>query len=396
MRDRAASGQASVEYIALIALAALVFALGGSFVLDGRAIAAATAGRIDRGLCIVTGHDCPAAHAPCSISSRRTTTDLSADVALVRLGGGRSAVVEHRSDGTIAVTLGDHLDAGATAGFGEGLKLGEKLQMGGEVRAALVASLGHGATYLVHSDREAAALIRVLRRPRIDPNFLTPAERAARRRVDAALRRLPVPVSRYRELTFAASGEVGRVGARFYAGAREDVASGNRTYYLKAGASLDGARGALDGEGDGQIAITVDRHEVPIDLMLLGAIDASASVKLPARVQEVAGDLHAGTGRKLQIEGHLDLTQPGRWQAVRAALAKPWRIADMVYDDGTVQAAMYATRRSGVDAEGHARAGLSFGGAFSHGMSSQRLVAAMEHTREGYWIPRYDCMAAAE
>jgi hypothetical protein len=57
MRSRRSSGQASVEYIAVVALVAIIFAVAGSFTLQGRAIAAATMAQMRRGLCIVEGHD---------------------------------------------------------------------------------------------------------------------------------------------------------------------------------------------------------------------------------------------------------------------------------------------------------------------------------------------------
>jgi hypothetical protein len=397
MRTRGTSGQSSVEYIAIVTIVALVFAIAGGFTLQGRAIAAATVGQLKRGLCIVEGHDCPEPHPPCTVSSRKRGTDLSADVFVVRLGGGRSAIIERKSDGKVAVTLADHLDAGGTGGFGASLKVGDKLAMGGEVRAALVASLGHGATYQVDNERQAEALIRRLRRPNVDPNFLTPAEKASRRRVDTVLPKIPEPVSRYRELTLTGSGTLGPLSGKLFAGGREDVASGKRTYYLKGGVSLDGKRGVIAGGGaaDGQIAITFDRDGDPVDLMLLGAIQAKASFDAPARLQPVAGDLRLGAGARLQVEGHLDLTQPGRMSAILAAISDPARIADMVYDDGTVQATTYAAHNANLGVEGHLREGLSIGGSFSHTSESTRLLSAMEHTPEGFWVPRYDCLAAA-
>jgi hypothetical protein len=396
-RPRSTSGQAAVEYIAIVALVALVFAVAGGFVLNGRAIAAATVGQVNRGLCIVLGHDCPQVHPPCTVSSHRRGADLSADVLVVRLGGGRSAIIERKSDGKVAVTLAGHLDAGATGGFGASLKVGDKLAMGGEVRAALVASLGHGTTYEVGNERQAEALIRRLRRPDVDPNFLTPAEEASRRRVDAVLPRIPQPVARYRELSLTGSASLGPLSGKVSGGGREDLVSGKRTYYLQGGVSLDGKRGvvAAGGGGDGQIAITVDRDGHPVDLMLLGAMEARASFDVPAKLQPVAGDLQLRAGARLQVEGHLDLTQPGRMAAIRAAISDPARIVDMVYDEGTVQATTYAARGADTSIEGHVKGGLAIGGGFSHSSESTRLLSAMEHTPEGFWVPRYDCLAAA-
>jgi hypothetical protein len=397
MRPRSTSGQSTVEYVAVVALVAIVFAIAGGFTLQGRAIAAATVGQLNRGMCIVLGHDCPPVHPPCTVSSHKRGTDLSADVFVVRLGGGSSAIIERRSDGKVAVTIADHLDVGATGGFGASLKVGDKLAMGGEVRAALVASLGHGTTYEVNNELQAEALIRRLRRPNVDPNFLTPAEKASRRRVDAVLPRIPTPTTRYRELTLTGSGTLGPLSGKLFAGGREDIASGKRTYYLKAGVSLEGTRGIVSGGagGEGQIAITVDRHGHPVDLMLLGALEAKASVDVPAKMQEVAGDLRLGAGARLQVEGHLDLTQPGRMSAVLASIADPAGIVDMVYDEGTVQATTYAAHDTNLSLEGHVKGGFGIGGSFSHTSESSRLLAAMEHTPEGFWVPRYDCLAAA-
>ena len=89
MRPRCTSGQAAVEYIAVVALVAIVFAIAGSFVLNGRAIAAATLGQLKRGLCIVEGHDCPEEHPPCTVSSRGSSDDWNVDIAVVRFGAGK-------------------------------------------------------------------------------------------------------------------------------------------------------------------------------------------------------------------------------------------------------------------------------------------------------------------
>ena len=396
MRSRSTSGQAAVEYIAVIALVAIVFAIAGAFTLQGRAIAAVTVGQLNRGLCIVLGHDCPQVHPPCIVSSHKRGTDLSADVFVVRLGGGSSAIIERKSDGKVAVTLADHLEAGATGGFGASLKIGDKLAMGGEIRAAIVASLGHGTTYEVNNEVQAEALIRRLRRPNIDPNFLTPAEKSARRRVDAVLPRIPSPVARYRELSLTGSATLGPLSGKLSGGGREDVVSGKRTYYLNGGVSLDGERGIVKagGGGDGQIAITVDRNGHPVDLMLLGALQAKATIDVPARLQPVVGDLRLGAGANLQVEGHLDLTQPGRMSAVLDAVTHPARIVDMIYDEGTVQVTTYARHDANIDIAGHVKDGLAIGGSFSHTAERSRLLSAMEHTPEGFWVPRYDCLNA--
>jgi hypothetical protein len=55
----------------------------------------------------------------------------------------------------------------------------------------------------------------------------------------------------------------------------------------------------------------------------------------------------------------------------------------------------YGTGKSSVGLGVSAKVGIGFGGGFTHTTSSQRLLTAMDHTREGFWVPRYDCLNAA-
>jgi hypothetical protein len=392
MRARSASGQAAVEYLAVVALVALVFVLVGGLVLNGRAIATATVAQIRRGLCIVEGHDCADPHEPCSVSSHGSGNDLHVDVAVVRLGGGSFALIDRRSDGKVAVTVTDHLDAGASVGLGGGLKIGNRIAIGGELRAAALANLGHGATYEVSNERQAAALLRLLHRPNVDPNFYTPAVRAYWRRVQAVLPRIPAPVSRYRQIEGRGSLSAEVFGVAAAGGERVDQVTGKRTYYLEASLSLD-AGDVADASAKGRVAVTLDREGRPVDLAVLAAGELNESVDLPIALQSVAGHLTAGRGRTWELEGHLDLTQPGR-PSVRSLLSHPSRLLQMVLDEGSVQARSYGTSHGSLGLEGHLASGLKLGGGFTHTTSSQRLLTAMDHTREGFWVPRYDCLDA--
>jgi hypothetical protein len=389
MRPRSISGQAAVEYIAVVCIVAIVFAIAGGFVLNGRAIAAATLGQLKRGLCIVEGHDCPEEHPPCTVSSRGSSDDWHVDVAIVRFGAGKAAFIEHKSDGHVLVTFTDHMDLGATTGFGVGLKLGDKLSLGGEIRGAALASLGHGTTYEVPDDRAANALVGTMRKNHVDPAFWKGLERLGPR--------VSSPVSKYRQLDLSASGDLKAFSGMAALGGQEDLVTHEKTVYLKGSgsATLHAGPVSADGGFDGQIALKFDRHNRPVDLMVLGAGKLEASADLPTELQPVAGHVQAGRGREWQVEGHLDMTQPGRMDAVLRSLTDPLRLKRMVLEEGTVQFNTYGTATSGTDIGGHVGAELSFGGEVSHQKSRRRLLTAMEHTPEGFWVPRYDCMAAA-
>ena len=180
-------------------------------------------------------------------------------------------------------------------------------------------------------------------------------------------------------------------------GGQEDLVTHEKTVYLKGSGSGNLSRDGASAGGalDGQIALRFDRHNKPVDLMVLGAGKLEASADLPAELQPVAGHVQTGRGREWQVEGHLDMTQPGRMHAVLASLTDPSRLKRMVLDEGTVQFNTFGTTSSGSGIGGHIKAELSFGGETSHQESSRRLLSAMEHTPEGFWVPRYDCLAAA-
>jgi hypothetical protein len=389
MRPSSSSGQSSVEYIAVVALVAIVFAIAGSFTLQGRAIAAATIAQMRRGLCIVDGHDCKDPHPPCSLSSRSTSDDWGADVAVIHLGGGKSAIVEHKSDGQTLVTFTDHVDAGATGGFGVDLKLGHKLAIGGEVRAAALASLGHGTTYRVADERTADELIRTMNLERTDPKFWQGLQTLAPR--------VSPPVAKYRQVDITGSANLKFLKGAVGGGGREDLLTGKKTVYLKGSVSLnaEGEIGDAGGSLEGKIALTLDRHNRPVDLMLVGTGNLHASSDLPQLLQPIAGHLPSGSDRTWQAEAHLDLTEPGHWEAVRGSLLNPQRLVRMFTDEGSIEVNTYANDQDSSTIGGHAKLGIAVGGEVSHTTSSQRLVGALEHTREGFWVPRYDCLAAA-
>jgi hypothetical protein len=387
MRPRSTSGQAAVEYIAVVAIVAIVFAIAGGFLLNGRAIAAATLGQLKRGLCIVEGHDCPEERPPCPVSTRSGESEQHLDIAFVHVGHGKSAIVERNSDGEVFVTVAEHADLGLTIGLGGGLKLRDKLAMGGEARAEALATLGSGTTYKVASEARADALLSAIRRGD-----------------DSAV---PKPVSKYYDGSLggdvsASLGGILNVNEGTAIGGRWDRTTGTKTIYLKAGGSLDASLStdALPGVSGGgsaevRLALTLDRHNHPIDLMAIGSGALSASADLPSMLQPVAGHLPTGDGRNWEMEAHLDLSQPGVGREVLANLARPSRLAHMVLNEGSIQVRGYATKSAVDEISGQVKAGLVIGAGRSETQSSRRLIAAMEHTPEGFWVPRYDCLAAA-
>src|SRR3954453_1410843 len=156
-------GQAAVEYVALVALVALVLGAAAAGVvatgLGERVVAA-----MRRALCVATGGSC--GHGPCVVAMRRETSSGELDVGFTRLGSEETLLREERSDGTVALTGIRTRVGGPQAGFGAAARLGvggSDIAVGAEVRLALLARSGSGATYVASGRRAADELERRLR-----------------------------------------------------------------------------------------------------------------------------------------------------------------------------------------------------------------------------------------
>jgi hypothetical protein len=70
-------------------------------------------------------------------------------------------------------------------------------------------------------------------------------------------------------------------------------------------------------------------------------------------------------------------------------------LAHLVLTESNIQVRGYATDNDSDEISGQVKAGLVIGAGRIKSISSKRLIAAMEHTPEGFWVPRYDCLEAA-
>src|SRR3954465_156586 len=95
-------GQASVDYVALVALVALVLGAGAAVVIAtgiGESVVAA----MRRALCVATGGSCGTR--PCVVTSRRGGVSGDHDLGVARVGTEETLLREERADGTVALTL---------------------------------------------------------------------------------------------------------------------------------------------------------------------------------------------------------------------------------------------------------------------------------------------------
>ena len=162
---RSIAGQASAEYVALLAVVGAIVAGAaavGSPPLAGLGVAAA----VRHGICLVAGGVCTprearaAGLAPCLVHARTDRERLGGRLLVVRLGRGDALLVERRSDGSAAVSFTDGASGGATVGVGLRIPAGRgsapaaggravqrradvgvpELRRGGGLRAPLVAA----------------------------------------------------------------------------------------------------------------------------------------------------------------------------------------------------------------------------------------------------------------
>ena len=154
------SGQASIEYVAVLAL--LVAVLAGA----GAAVAApdlprALAHHARVALCVVGGDVCrsedarAAGLAPCVVNSERRENESGVTVVIVRAARGGVVQIERRSDGSALVSKlsGGTLDA--SAGFS--VRLGPVLSGGGTISAGY--GFRTGRAWEVGSEKELEALL---------------------------------------------------------------------------------------------------------------------------------------------------------------------------------------------------------------------------------------------
>jgi hypothetical protein len=140
-----AAGQASLEYVGLLALVATALAVAAP--AAGLAGLPAQVSRVVRtGVCIVGGDICRASDAaaaglgPCTLSDERRGGGLAVTIFSVRVGGDHQWLVARRSDGSVAVTKVARDDAGASGGLGYELgplKAGVEAQAGFRVASGI-------------------------------------------------------------------------------------------------------------------------------------------------------------------------------------------------------------------------------------------------------------------
>jgi hypothetical protein len=164
---RCSRGQAAVDYVALIAVVAVVLALAVALTTGAApGIVNAVAGQVRHALCVVGGGPCPdPSPRPCAVTSRRDARHFAVSLVIFRGDHDRYVLREQMSDGTVRLTVARSGALGAEAGAGARARVtvrGRTVGITDEARIGVQGVLASGRVFVARDAREAARFLRAI------------------------------------------------------------------------------------------------------------------------------------------------------------------------------------------------------------------------------------------
>lgn len=399
---RSTSGQATIDYVAIIAVLAIVLGLALEVASAGGAgVVNAISGQIRHALCLVGGGPCTDSRssAPCAVARTRDMRHVALNLFVVRLDHDRYVLREQMSDRTVRLTvarggaLGTEIGVGATARWSAG---GRRVGLTNEMRAAAQGSLGTGKVYLARDSRQASKFMRAIR----DGRAPAPPREVF---YDGGVRGLV-------QAEIGSGWLEGLAGTTI--GVRRDRLTGDETVMLHAGASgwgavttvLGGPAGAADRATT--LGLTLDRRRRPRELSLLAGGTIAAGIALPVALKRVlrgargAAAIGGAGGRRWELSARLDLRDravQATWARFRRAptsVAARRALGETIRDHGHLDVVAYRTGSTARGAEVGVAGGVRVGGEYDHIVDEARLLSASTRPPGGLWERRLDCMAA--
>jgi hypothetical protein len=420
---RRQAGQASIEYVAVVALVAAVLAAVIPLTAAGPPIASAVMDGLRKGLCLVTGGGCSLEAEPCVVATGTIDERAGVDLVLVRVGRHSGILREERSDGSIAVTEIEDLEGGPRVGIGAHghVQLGSiGIGIGGELNAALLAQLGGGRTFIVHSREAADRLVDRLVHGSPATMLADLPVRVVRGALGIGENGIPEPDEVYLEGGIQGFAEAG-VGALLTSpyliaaaahtvGIRVDRRTGQRTLYLRiadrAVAPLMTLLGGLGAGAEGTLVagLTLDRQGHAVEFSVSGARRLAGGGTAPLTTLIPSLGPLAMKGDRFEIDARLALDNAENAALVRRFLLSfsmaggpaelvdaGGALVDRIRSDARLDAHVYDVGSSIIGIDGSVALGARVGGDFSYERSSGRLVQAAGRPPEGWWEQRRDC-----
>lgn len=392
-------GQASLEWLAVVALVGALLALGtGLAQADG--VGRRVTREMARALCLVGDGDCRRDQEPCVQRADADRSSWTGALALFRLSHDRFALVEQRSDGTFAVTVGRTLSGGVEAQIGLHAAAhvgGLDVSAGGTVAASILARLDDARTWMAGSEGEVRTIL-------ADGGASRPADRTSGDRAWLSSVGATLGADALLHLDAASA----TLTFDQHAGTVTDHRTGRRTIYVDAQTSgtataLAGVLASSTRDVREVYAVELSPSGRPLALQITATGPLSGSRDLPAVVQPVVGRLEAPGADRYEVTATLDLNDPAALQAAAGLLdaiahrrgrAEPSvALRELVASSGTVEARILATDQTS-DQTGAEATVVGRLAALDHATEhrEQRLLAAASRGLDGQWIAREDCV----
>ena len=397
---RSERGQATIDYVALVAVLAIVFALAvGAAPVGAAGVVNAVTGQIRHALCVVAGGPCPDPRSkPCVVASTREQHHVAVSVLVFRIDHDRYVLREAMSDGTVRLTVARGGAAGLEAGVGVTARAsveGRPVGVTDELRAAAQVALGRGEVYVARDAREAKAFMRALG----DGRSPGPVREVF---YDGGLRGLA-------QAGVGSGWLEGLAGNAI--GARRDRRTGEVTVALtSSGSGWGGLASAVfgpTGSADRAISLglTLDRRRRPTELSLSVAGTVAGGVMPLALAGPLGPANAAGTraqmaGRRYELAARLDLRDPvlravwARFRGDPASAGAIRALAATLRDRAHLDVRAYRTDATADGVAAGIAGGVRVGAEFDHAIDRTRLIAASSRPPAGLWERRLDCLAA--
>lgn len=428
-------GQSTLEYVAVVALLAVLVTAVGAAAMAPTYVNAAMGG-FQRALCIVTGRECRSLdEQACVVRSNSERNTLTASIAFVRLEDGRLLLHERLSDGRIRITVTDTSGIGGEIGIGAsaGVDLGGvKLDASAMANASLLGLYGRGKTYVVRNAGEAQRLVRQIESGDARDADVTFHEGGLRGDASASASAGASIGAKSKgakpkdgEAAKDDEGEDGKEeeGAGFSSeplaeasadiraslgravGHRKDRRTGETTWYLRAdnevsasaGASVVGAGSAgadASAHANGVLSVTTDRRGRVVAIGALATYGAGAGYEVSGGPSDAVG------GRRHEVEVAADPDDPTILAALRAFGDGPSpsalkTLTQAVYDHGRVDRRAYEVGADSKSAGAELALGAKVGAGYEQATENARLVEASTRPPGGVWERRFDCLKRA-
>lgn len=423
-------GQSTVEYVALMALLAVLVVGVGAAAMAPTYVNAAMGG-FQRALCIVTGRECRSlTEQACVVRSNSESNTLTATIAFVRLEDGRLLLQERLSDGRIRVTVTDASGIGGEVGVGAsaGVNLGGvKLDASAVANASLLGLFGRGKSYTVRDAGAAQRLVKQIESGDARDADITFHEGGLRGNASASA---GVEASiggtagkskgkgkddageQERDGAEVSSDPIAEVSAGLRAsltraiGHRRDRRTGETTWYLRADNEVSASAGATSGivsggagaeasaHANGVLSVTTDRRGRAVAIGALATYGAGAGYSVSGGPSSSAG------GRRHEIEVMADPDDPTILAALRAFGDGPGTsslkaLTQAVYDRGRIDRRAYEVGGDSRGVGGSVALGAKVGAGYEQATEQARLVDARTRPPGGVWEDRFDCMDRA-